>query len=180
MHTPYVSPDPTQYLAFEVAGDGYGVPILCVREILEFTTVTRVPSAPACVRGVIDLRGEVVPVVDLAMKFGLPESVVTNRTCLIVVDADQGGENVTLGILADSVSQVIEFAPSDVLALPAFGTGLRVDTLLGLGKTGENLVLLIDTGRILSPSELLQIESLDDAVADGEEEPAESSPGGVP
>lgn len=180
MRTPYLSPDPTQHLVFEVAGEGYGVPILRVREILKFAAVTKVPTAPACIRGVIDLRGEVVPVVDLAMKFGLPESVVTNRTCLIVVEAEQGGEKATLGILADSVNQVIELAPSDVLALPAFGTGVRVDYLLGLGKTGEKLVLLIDTGRILSPSELRQIGSLDEAAAKTVEGPAESSSGVVP
>src|SRR5215472_10506669 len=93
----------TQYLGFHVAGEEYGIGILRVREILEYDVLTRVPTTPPSIRGVINLRGSVVPVVDLAVKLGLPESVVTKRTCIVVVEVDFEGERTVMGVLADAV-----------------------------------------------------------------------------
>ncbi|HKC12424.1 MAG TPA: chemotaxis protein CheW, partial [Vicinamibacteria bacterium] len=103
-----------QYLGFYIAGEEYAIGILRVREILEYDTVTKVPTTPPSIRGVINLRGSVVPVVDLAVKFGLPESVVSKRTCIVVVEVDLDGERAVMGVLADAVSQVIDLPASEV------------------------------------------------------------------
>lgn len=142
-----------QYLTFQVADAEYGVGILKVREIIEYDTVTRVPHAPPAVRGVLNLRGAVVPVVDLAVKFGLPASVTTKRSCVIVVECILDGEQTVMGVLADAVSQVIDLAPSDIEPAPAFGARVRVEFLQGMGKLGGRFVLLLDLDRLLSAAE---------------------------
>jgi purine-binding chemotaxis protein CheW len=142
-----------QYLTFQVADAEYGVGILKVREIIEYDTVTRVPHAPVAVRGVLNLRGAVVPVVDLAVKFGLPASTVTKRSCVIVVECLLDGEHTVMGVLADAVSQVIDLAPTDIEPAPAFGARVRVEFLQGMGKLGGRFVLLLDLDRLLSTAE---------------------------
>ena len=136
--------DRAQYLSFSLAGGEYGVGILKVREILQYEPVTRVPSVPRSVRGVINLRGAVVPVVDLSLKFGLPETPVSGRTCILIVEARLDGEPTVLGVLADSVSEVLELGPRDVEPAPAFGTRVKVDYLAGMGKVEGRFVLLLD------------------------------------
>src|SRR5206468_11896814 len=111
-----------QYLGFHVAGEEYAIGILRVREILEYDVVTKVPTTPPSIRGVINLRGSVVPVVDLAVKLGLPEIAVTKRTCIVVVEVNLSGERTVMGVLADSVSQVIDLPASEVQPPPTFGT----------------------------------------------------------
>jgi purine-binding chemotaxis protein CheW len=143
----------TQFLSFSVAGSDYGLPILKVREILSYEGATPVPGTPASIRGVVNVRGAVVPVVDLAVKFGRPATEATKRTCVLVVDAVSGGESITIGLLAAAVNEVVELAAGDVEPPPAFGTGVRVDYLLGLGKTPAGFVLLLDLDRVLSASE---------------------------
>src|ERR687889_643780 len=101
----------TQYLSFFVAGEEYAVGILQVKEIIEYDVVTRVPSMPACVRGVLNLRGRVVPVVDLARSFGLGESALTRRSCIVVVEVALDGEPTVVGVLVDAVSQVLDLRP---------------------------------------------------------------------
>src|SRR5512143_1780296 len=142
-----------QYLSFDVAGTGYGLPILAVKEILQYEEPTRVPGAPGSVRGVINVRGAVVPVLDLAVKFGRRETVPTNRTCILVVEADASGERLTLGVLADAVNEVLDLPPDAVEPPPAFGTGVRLDYLTGMGKVGKGFVLLLDVDRVVSASE---------------------------
>ena len=142
-----------QYLSFEVAGTGYGLPILAVKEILQYEEPTRVPGAPGSVRGVINVRGAVVPVLDLAVKFGKPETVPTNRTCILVVEAQAGSEQLTLGVLADAVNEVLDLPADSVEPPPAFGTGVRLDYLTGMGKVGRGFVLLLDVDRVVSASE---------------------------
>lgn len=151
----------TQYLAFFLAGDECAIGILRVKEIIEFDSVTRVPATPPWVRGVMNLRGSVVPVIDLAVKFGLPPSTVTRRTCIVVVETDLEGERVVMGVMADSVSQVLDVAPEDVEPAPAFGTSVRVDYLLGLGRLQDRFVLLLDIDRVLSAAELLKVASVE-------------------
>ena len=144
-----------QYLGFSLAGEEYGVAILRVKEILEYDTVTKVPTTPASIRGVINLRGSVVPVVDLAVRFGLPESVVTKRSCIVVVEVELGGEPTVMGLLAESVSQVIDLEAGEIEPPPPFGTHVRVDCLLGMGKAGKKFVLLLDVDKVLSTDDLL-------------------------
>jgi len=144
------STEQTQYLTFNLAGEEYAVGILKVKEIIEYGTLTRVPQTPQSVRGVINLRGNVVPVVDLAIKFGLPRSPRTNRSCIVIVEVDLDGEQSVMGVIADSVSQVIDLPLAEILPAPAFGTKLKVDFLLGMGKAGQKFVLVLDIDKVLA------------------------------
>lgn len=148
---------PGQYLTFLLAGEEYGAAILGVKEIIEYATLTTVPGTPPWVRGVINLRGSVVPVIDLAVKFGLPEIQVTNRTCIVIVEVEIEAELAIMGILADAVSQVVEFGAEDIEPAPAFGTQIGVDYLLGMGKMGTGFVLLLDKDRVLSLAEMMTL-----------------------
>ena len=140
----------TQYLTFQLAGDEYGFGILRVKEILEYDTLTRVPSAPAAIRGVINLRGAVVPVVDLAVRFGLPATAVTRRTCIVIVEVRAGEEDIVMGVMVDAVSQVMDLAEHDIEPPPPFGAKVRVDYLVGMGKIGKGFVLILDIDRLLA------------------------------
>jgi purine-binding chemotaxis protein CheW len=152
----------TQYLGFVVADEEYAIGILRVREILEYDTITKVPTTPPSIRGVINLRGRVVPVIDLAVKLGLPESEVTKRTCIVVVEVDLEGERTVMGVLADTVSQVIDLPASEVEPPPSFGTRVRVDCLLGMGRAGKKFVLLLDIDKVLSAEELTAAQAVAD------------------
>jgi purine-binding chemotaxis protein CheW len=151
-----------QYLSFTLAGSDYAVGILQVREILQYEAVTRIPSVPPSIRGVINLRGAVVPVVDLAVKFGLPATAVTKRTCILIVEATIGDERTVLGVVADAVREVLELGPDEVEPPPAFGTQVRADGLLGMGKADRRFVLLLDLDRVLSAGERELAAQLDD------------------
>jgi purine-binding chemotaxis protein CheW len=144
-----------QYLGFFVADAEYAIGILRVREILEFHTVTRVPIAPRSIRGVINLRGRVVPVVDLAVRLSLPESPITKRTCIVVVEAEFESGPAVMGVLADRVSEVIDLGPEEIEPPPTFGTPMRADCLLGVGRAeGRGFVLLLDIDKALSVEDL--------------------------
>jgi len=147
----------TQFLTFLLAEESYAVSILRVREIIEYDTVTRVPNMPPSIRGVINLRGAVVPVVDLAVRFGLRDCRVTKRTCVIIVEVQAGEERLVIGLMADAVSQVIDLPPADIEPPPAFGTSIRVDFLEALGKIGKKFVLILDLDRALSSTDLLSV-----------------------
>lgn len=140
----------TQYLSFQLAGEEFAFGILRVKEILEYDTLTRVPNAPPAVRGVINLRGAVVPVVDLATLFGLPATTVTKRSCVIIVEVRVDEQELVMGILADAVNQVIELAPETIEPPPAFGSRVRVEYLIGMGKLdARKFVLILDIDRLL-------------------------------
>lgn len=140
----------SQYLSFFIGGEEYAVGILRVKEIIEYDVVTRVPSMPACVQGVLNLRGRVVPVIDLALTFGLSASAITRRTCIVVVEREVEGEAVVMGILVDAVSQVLDLPASDVEPPPAFGTRARAELLDGMGKSGRKFVMLLNLDRALA------------------------------
>jgi purine-binding chemotaxis protein CheW len=155
-----------QYLTFRLGGEEYAVGILQVREILRFEEITRVPAAPPSIRGVLNLRGAVVPVVDLALKFGLPETVVTPRTCIVIVEVEMEGEATVMGVLADAVSQVIELGPGDVEPPPSFGTRVRIDFLKGMARQGTRFALLLDIDRLLATEVVTAAEALDESAAE--------------
>ena len=149
-----------QVLTFHIGGDTYAIDILRVREIVEYQTVTRVPTAPAWIRGVVNLRGSVVPALDLAVKLGLPGAPVGRRTCIVLVEVELQGEETVLGIIADAVDQVVDLSPADVQPPPSFGARVHPDYLLGLAKLDFRLALLLDIDRILTTDELLRVEDL--------------------
>ncbi len=143
----------SQFLSF-VVGDGqYAVPIREVREILQYDGVTRVPGAPRSIRGVINLRGSVVPVVDVAVKFGRPEIAPTRWTCVLVVEARLGEAAMQVGLLADSVREVLELRADEIERPPSLGATAHVDYLVGMGKVPKGFVLLVDVDRLLSAEE---------------------------
>jgi purine-binding chemotaxis protein CheW len=158
MSTTVEAAEQTQFLTFQLAEETYAVGILRVREIIEYEAVTRVPKMPPSFRGVINLRGAVVPVVDLATGFGLGTSTVTKRSCVIILEVENGGERLVIGVLADAVSQVIELPLTDIEPPPAFGTKIHVDYLKGLGKTAKGFVLILDMDRVLSGEEVRAVE----------------------
>jgi purine-binding chemotaxis protein CheW len=143
----------SQYLTFQLAGEEYGLDIMQVREIIEFGTLTRVPHTPATVRGVINLRGNVVPVIDLTLKFTGAPTAITRRSCIIIAEAVLGADRVVTGVIADAVSKVVELTDDEILPAPAFGTGVRVEYLLGMGRAGSKFLLLLDMDKVLSMKE---------------------------
>lgn len=155
-----------RFLSFVIANEEYAIGILRVREITEFGTLTRVPAAPASVRGVINLRGSVVPVIDLAVRFGLPESQTTNRTCVIVVETGTAGDHSVMGILADRVCQVMDLDSGQIEPPPSFGMAVRPEFLLGMGAAGNKFVLLLDIDKLLSIGEINTLAGELDGAAD--------------
>lgn len=145
-----------QYLTFFIRDEEYAVEILRVREIIEFEHVTHVPTMPSHVRGVINLRGSVLPVIDLATKFGHGETGATRTTCIVVVETALHGDLVTIGLVATAVSQVVDINENEIEPPPSFGTNVRVDFLTGMGKLDGRLVLILDIDRVLSPVEILE------------------------
>jgi purine-binding chemotaxis protein CheW len=157
-----------QYLTFFVAGEEYAVNILKVKEIIEYDTVTVVPNTAAWIRGVTNLRGNVVPVIDLAVKFGLPTSQTSKLTCIVITEVSYQGEKLTLGVMADSVSQVLDFMENQIETPPPFGTRVRIEFLLGMGRMGKKFCLILDIDKVLSADELLAVADSTQVQADSE------------
>ncbi len=149
-----------QYLTFLLADEEFAISILKVKEIIEYDTVTVVPKTPKWIRGVINLRGSVVPVVDLAVKFGLEERPVTKTSCIVIVDGQLENQNTTMGIVADAVSQVMDLSADDIREVPEFGTRVQVNYLLGMAQLGKKFALLLDVDKVLSTNELLSLEEV--------------------
>src|SRR5579864_1588187 len=146
-----------QYLTFMIGGEEYAVSLLQVKEIIEYDTVTQVPKTPEWIRGVINLRGSVVPVIDLAVKLRQPPSVTGKLTCIVITEVQTGDDAAVMGIMADSVRQVIDLKPQDIEEPPTFGTRIKVDYLLGMARSGKKFCLLLDTEKVLSTDELLEL-----------------------
>jgi purine-binding chemotaxis protein CheW len=143
-----------QYLTFLLANEECAIDILKVREIVEYDTVTTVPKAPNWARGVINLRGTVVPVADLAAKFGMEQKPVSKTTCIVIVETRFKDQDVTMGVIADAVSQVLELSAEDIRPVPDFGTQVKMDYLLGMAKVGRKFALLLDVDKVLTTEEL--------------------------
>jgi purine-binding chemotaxis protein CheW len=144
----------TQYLTFNLSDEVFAVDVGRVREILEITSITKVPQTPDFMRGVINLRGSVVPVIDLRLKFGMSETERTVNTCIIVVEVATDGETMVLGSLADSVQEVIEMEPEHIEAAPHIGTHLNTDFIKGMGKHDGRFVMILEIDKIFSAHEL--------------------------
>ncbi len=146
---PQVSALAGKYLAFALGHEEYGLPVLKVREIIKVMDITQVPQVPPHVRGVINLRGKVIPVIDLRLKFGFPAQDYTERTCIIVVEVALSGANVMMGIVVDSVSEVLNIAGADIDETPDFGARVTTDYILALAKVKGTVKILLDLDRVL-------------------------------
>jgi len=147
-----------QYLAFKLDEEIFALDVAKVREILEITTITKVPQTPDFMRGVINLRGSVVPVIDMRLKFGMSSTEHTVNTCIIVVEVQMEDETVILGALADSVQEVIEMEPSQIEDAPHIGTHLKTEFLKGMGKHNERFVMILDIDKVFSVVELAAVQ----------------------
>lgn len=146
-----------QYLTFLLADEEYAISILKVKEIIQYDTVTTVPKTPKWVCGVINLRGAVVPVVDLAAKFGLDQRPVTRTTCIVIVETQFENQTVIMGVIAEAVSQVMELTAEEIQAVPEFGTRVKVDYLFGMARLGKKFALLLDVDKVLAANELVSL-----------------------
>ena len=153
-----------QYLTFRLEEEIFGVDVAQVREILDYIKVTKVPRMPDFMCGVINLRGSVVPVVDMRIKFGMNKVEATVDTCIIVVDVNLEGEATTLGALVDSVQEVFELEPAEIEAAPRLGTKLRTEFIKGMGKRNEMFIILLDIDKIFSSEELEIINESSDTI----------------
>jgi purine-binding chemotaxis protein CheW len=153
-----------QYLTFTLGEEVFALDIVQVREVLDFTPVTRVPRTPEFMRGVINLRGNVVPVVDMRMKFGLDATEQGVNTCIIIVEVSVDGETTVLGALADSVREVLDLEPDQIEPAPRIGTRLNTEFIKGMGKQDEQFIIILDIDRIFSRTEL-------ESVCGGEDDP---------
>ncbi len=160
-------------LTFLLREEEFALEILSILEIVEYQQATRIPSTPEWICGVINLRGKVIPVIDLAAKFGLGQSPKTRRSCIVVVEVVTAGEKTTIGVLVDAVHRVLDLSVIDVQEAPAFGPQIRVDFLAGICKVEERFVLLLDIHRILAAEELLCTQSISTNEVPLEEQAAE-------
>ncbi len=142
-----------KYLTFSLSDEEYGIGILKVREIIGMMVITMVPKVPSYVKGVINLRGKVIPVVDLRLKFGLEEMEYTDRTCIIVVEIETNNGNVPMGIVVDTVSEVLNVKASDIEDTPAFGASMNTDYILGMAKAGDGVKILLDIDKVVTAQE---------------------------
>jgi len=145
---------PEQFLTFVLGSDMFSIGILAIKEIIEYQDLTVVPMMPEAIRGVINLRGAVVPVIDLSARFGRRPSTVTKRTCIVIVEVRSEDERQDVGVVVDAVNQVIEIHPSEIEPAPAFGTKIRTDFIRGMGKVQGKFVVLLDVARVLSLDEI--------------------------
>jgi len=143
-----------KYLTFTLEEEEYGIGILKVKEIIGMMPITSVPRTPEFVKGVINLRGKVIPVIDLRLKFGMGEIPYTDRTCIIVVEIDNENSTVLIGIVVDAVSEVLNIQEEDVEETPAFGTELNTEYILGMAKMDSRVKILLNIDRVLSIKEI--------------------------
>jgi purine-binding chemotaxis protein CheW len=155
--------DQSQYLTFMLGTEVYALGILSIKEIIEYGDLTEVPMMPGCVRGVINLRGAVVPVIDLSVRFGKPASPVSKRTCIVIVEASNSGHSEVIGVVVDAVNAVLEIAAEDIEPPPTFGPRIRTEFIQGLGKVNGRFVILLASDRVLAIEGLADSPHLDGA-----------------
>jgi purine-binding chemotaxis protein CheW len=139
-----------KYLTFSLASEEYGIGILKIKEIIGMMPITSVPQTPEYIKGVVNLRGKVIPVMDLRLRFGIPAMDYTERTCIIVVEISGQAGTVQIGVVVDAVSEVLSVKSEDIEPTPSFGTKLNTDYILGLAKLGGGIKILLDITRVLS------------------------------
>jgi len=146
-----------KYLTFGLAREEYGIGILKVKEIIGMMAVTAIPQTPAFIKGVVNLRGKVIPVIDLRLKFGMESIEYTDRTCIIVVEIRGKERKIQMGIVVDSVSEVLNIKPGEIEDTPVFGTEVDTDYILGMAKAGGGVKILLDIDRVLSDRDFQEV-----------------------
>lgn len=146
--------DKTQYLTFMLGGEVFAIGILAIKEIIEYRALTEVPMMPDCIRGVINLRGAVVPVMDLSARFGKQTAAATKRTCIVIVEIESSDGRHDIGVVVDAVNAVLEIAAIDIEPPPSFGARIRTDFIQGIGKVDGKFVILLNVSQVLSTDEV--------------------------
>ena len=149
-----------KYLTFALASEEYGLEILKVREIIGYMEITAVPQTPDHVKGVINLRGQVIPVVDLRAKFGMDTIDITEQTCIIVVEIAQDGRKFDTGIVVDHVQEVLDIAAESIEPAPQFGSTVNTDFILGMGKIGDSVKILLDIDKVLTSDDIATLTGI--------------------
>lgn len=143
-----------KYLTFSLAAEEYGISILKVKEIIGMITITPVPKTPEHVKGVVNLRGKVIPVIDLRLKFGIETVAYTERTCIVVVEITMGHKKISMGIIVDSVSEVLNIKDGEIEDTPNFGAKLDTEYILGMAKTGGGVKILLDIDKVMAADDV--------------------------
>lgn len=149
-----------QYLTFILDDELFAVDVVKVREVLDYTTITKIPRTPEYMRGVINLRGSVVPVIDLRLKFGMSKTENTINTCIIVMEVQTDNETIILGALSDSVQEVFELEPDQIEPAPKIGTHFNAEFLKGMGKRNDNFIMILDIDKVFTFEELSEVQNV--------------------
>ena len=153
----------SQYLTFLLGGEMFAIPILNIKEIIEYGSLTTVPMMPEFIRGVINLRGSVVPVVDLAVRFGRKITPVTKRTCIVIIEVESEGDRQDVGVVVDSVNEVLEIPLTEIEQAPSFGAKIRADFIQAMGKIAGKFVIILDVNHVLSIDEMAMLSQVGSA-----------------
>jgi len=151
----------TQYLTFMLERETFAIGILAIREIIEYNKLTVVPMMPACIRGVINLRGAVVPVMDLAARFGRAPARVSKRTCIVIVEIDAADQRQEVGVMVDAVNEVLDISAAEIEPPPSFGARIRAEFIQGIGKVNGQFVILLDVNHVFSSTDLAALGALE-------------------
>ncbi len=160
-----VPPDQQQYLTFMLGGEAYAIGILAIKEIIEYGTLTEVPRMPSFIRGVINLRGAVVPVVDLSARFGKQATKITRRTCIVIIEITTNQETQDVGVMVDAVNAVLEIPSQEIEPPPSFGANIRTDFISGMGKVAGKFVIILNVQNVLSVDEIAVLSGTDQSEA---------------
>ncbi len=155
-----------KYLTFALGQEEYGLEILKVREIIGYIDVTAVPQTPDYVKGVINLRGQVIPVVDLRSKFGMQAAEATEQTCIIVVEIPKNDRNISTGIVVDKVQEVLDISSESIEDAPEFGADVNTNFILGMGKIGKSVKILLDIDKVLSSVDVVSLSQITEETAE--------------
>lgn len=157
-----------QYLTFTLDNEQYAITVAKVREVLEYTHITKIPKTAAFMKGVVNIRGSSVPVIDLRAKFGLPEAADLKSASIVVTEVDTGSGSIVLGALADSVQEVIELDPESIEPAPRFGARLNIEFIEGIGKKDDKFIIILNIDKVFNSDEVIQIGKLEEEAAPAE------------
>ncbi len=159
---PAVAEAQQQFLTFLLGGEPFAINILVIKEIIEYGQLTNVPLMPEFIRGVLNLRGQVLPVIDLAARFGRAPAEIARRTCIVIIEMDNDGEKQDVGVVVDSVSEVMDLPESAIQPSPAFGAKIRADFIQGMVEIDGRFIIILDVDRVLSLDEMALLASLEE------------------